>query len=116
MAGKGIELFNDGEYWLAHEALEEAWLDEGGEARNLYKAILQAGVVYLFVERGNYRGALKVYGRCWRWLEAIPDRCKGLDIGQLKEDLKAVVGEVRRLGPDGLDGFDQSLLKPIKTT
>ena len=113
MAIKGFELFNAGRYWHAHEALEEAWLEEAGEVRNLYRGILQAGVVYLHVTRSNYRGVVKVYQRSTRWLDPFPDRCRGVDVGRLKSDLERVFSETRRLGPEGLDRFNLDLLKPL---
>lgn len=111
---EGLELFNSGQYWKAHEAFEEAWLEEIGEVRNLYRAILQAGVTYLHVERNNYRGAIKVYHRSQRWLAPFPDSCLGINIGQLKLDLDRVFTEINRLGQNHLDKFDRSLLKPIQ--
>jgi uncharacterized protein len=114
MAVKGVELFNSGQYWKAHEAFEEAWLDETGEVRHLYRGILQVGVTYLHVERRNYYGALKVYHRSKRWLTPYPDICCGIFVRDIKADLEEVIAEVRRLGPDRLDKFDRSLLKPIQ--
>ena len=37
----GIRLFNAGQYWRAHEALEAAWREEPGAVRDLYRGILQ---------------------------------------------------------------------------
>ena len=110
---EGLELFNAGQYWKAHEALEAAWLAEPGELRNLYRGILQAGVAYLHAERGNYQGALKVYARSQRWLAPFPEIAYGIHIGQLRRDLDAVIAEVRRLGPKRIAELDHSLLKPV---
>ncbi|MDX1437433.1 MAG: DUF309 domain-containing protein [Anaerolineales bacterium] len=114
MAIKGMDLFNEGRYWHAHEALEEAWLEEPGEVRNLYRGILQAGVVYLHVTRANYRGVYKVYHRARRWLDPFPDLCRGINVGRLRRDLEAVFAEAVRIGPDELEQFDVSLLKPVE--
>lgn len=111
---KGMQLFNAGEYWLSHEELEEAWKEESGSVRELYRAILQVAVVYLHVTRANYNGALKVYGRVQKWIGPWPETCRGIQIGQLRRDLEAVIAEVKRLGPDRLAGFDRSLLKPLR--
>ena len=111
---KGMELFNAGEYWLAHEKLEKAWKEETGAVRELYRGILQTAVVYLHVTRANYNGAIKVYGRVQKWITPWPDVCRGIGIGQLRQDLDAVIAEVKRLGPDRLAGFDRSLLKPVQ--
>jgi predicted metal-dependent hydrolase len=114
-AEEGLALFNARQYWHAHEALETAWLEEPGPVRHLYRGILQAGVVYLHAERKNYRGVVKVYKRCRKWLDPFPAHCRGLNIEQLRNDLEAVYVAIVALGPDHLDQFDQSLLKPITT-
>ncbi len=113
---QGMELFNAGEYWLAHEELEQAWKEEDGPVAELYRAILQTAVVYLHVTRANYNGAVKVYGRVQKWIRPWPEVCRGIEIGQLRQNLEAVFAEVKRLGPDGLAGFDRSLLKPVRWT
>ena len=113
---KGMDLFNAGEYWLAHEHLEEAWKEETGAVRELYRAILQTAVVYLHVTRANYNGAIKVYGRVQKWINPWPGVCPGIEIGQLRQDMETVIAEVKRLGPDRLADFDRSLFKPVRWT
>ncbi len=113
-AEEGIRLFDAKDYWRAHEALEEAWLAEKGPARQLYKGILQAGVAYLHIQRGNFVGAMKMHKRSQVWLSPWPDVCRTVDVMQLKADLEKVIAEARRLGVEHIDEFDQSLLKPIQ--
>ena len=113
-AVKGMQLFNVGEYWLAHEELEAAWKEENGAVRELYRAILQTAVIYLHITRANYKGAIKVYGRVQKWITPWPEVCRGIEIGQLRQDLEIVMAEVKRLGPDRLAGFDRSLFKPVR--
>ncbi len=110
---EGIHAFNDGDFFEAHELLEEAWLVEPGELRNLYRGILQAAVVYLHITRNNYEGAVKVYGRSQKWLAGWPDIVLGLDVTRLKTDLEAAIAEVQRLGPGQLDQFDKTFFKPL---
>ncbi len=113
LATAGLRLFNAGEYWHAHEALEAAWKDELGEIRHLYQGILQVGVAYLHVQRHNYRGAVKVFLRSQRLLKPFPDVCRGIAVGQLRRDAEVVLNEVRRLGPDRIAEFDPAMLKPL---
>jgi predicted metal-dependent hydrolase len=110
---EGLRLFNQGQYWHAHEALEIAWREEPGFGRELYRGILQAGVVYLHLQRGNYAGAIKVFERSLRWLRLFPDFCRGIAIGQLRHDLGQVMAEVTRLGPERLSELNHSLFKPV---
>ena len=113
-AAEGLRLFNAGEYFEAHEALEDAWNAEKGQVRELYRGILQIAVVYLHVTRGNYNGAIKVYGRSQRWIKDWPDICRGIYVGELRKDAETVITEVRRLGIEKISEFDLSLLKPVK--
>lgn len=84
---RGIELFNLGEYFAAHEALETAWRAEPGPRRELYRAILLAGVAFLHVQRNNAPGAGKVAKRCLRWLESLPPTCCGVRLEGLRLDM-----------------------------
>lgn len=112
-ARQGILLFNRGKYFEAHEELEAAWKEEPGRIRRLYQGILEAGVTYLHITRGNYAGAVKVYGRSMKWLNDWPETCRGIEVGQLRKDLDAAIFEVRQLGETGLSRFDRALLKPV---
>lgn len=113
-ARHGLELFNRGEYFEAHEALEDAWRAEKGEIRYLYQGILQAAVMYLHITRNNYEGARKMFDRCMKLLTPWPDSCRGVDVGRLCRDLSAVMEAITRLGPERLEQFDTSLFKPVR--
>jgi predicted metal-dependent hydrolase len=113
-AVEGLRLFNAGEYFEAHEALEDAWNAEPGKVRELYRGILQIAVVYLHITRRNYNGAIKVYARSQRWVKDWPAVCRGIYVEELRRNAEAVIAEVRRLGMDRMAEFDNSLLKPVK--
>lgn len=113
-AKKGLQLFNTGEYFEAHEALEDAWNAEEGDAKNLYRGILQTAVVYLHITRGNFNGAVKVYGRSLKWLKNIPDICKGIYVGEMRANAQNVMIEIKKLGEDHIAEFDGNLLKPVR--
>jgi rubrerythrin len=110
----GLRLFNAGEYFEAHEALEDAWNAEKGKVRDLYRGILQTAVVYLHITRRNYQGAVKVYLRSQKWMKDWPEICRGIAVGQLRRDAEAVLTEVHRLGMQRIAEFDNSLLKPVR--
>ncbi|HLO17597.1 MAG TPA: DUF309 domain-containing protein [Anaerolineales bacterium] len=113
-AVEGLRLFNAGEYFEAHEALETAWKEESGGVRELYRGILQIAVVYLHIQRGNYNGAVKVYARSQRWLKDWPETCRGIEVGKLRRDAEAAITEVRKLGTERISEFDDSLFKPVE--
>jgi len=55
------ELFNTGEYWLAHEALETVWrsIIKEDEAR-AFQGLIQAAAALLHQSRGNRHGTVVV--------------------------------------------------------
>lgn len=55
------ELFNTGEYWLAHEALETVWrsIIKEDEAR-VFQGLIQAAAALLHSSRGNRHGTVVV--------------------------------------------------------
>jgi predicted metal-dependent hydrolase len=113
-AAEGLRLFNAGKYFESHEALEQAWNEEKGPVRDLYRGILQIAVVYLHIKRRNYNGAIKVYDRSQRWMKGWPDICRGIYVEELRRNAKVVITEVQRLGEERLSEFDHSLLKPVR--
>ncbi|MBI5945832.1 MAG: DUF309 domain-containing protein [Chloroflexi bacterium] len=108
---EGLRLFNEKKFFEAHEEFESAWRAEKGEIRNLYQGILQVAVCYLHITRQNYNGAVKVYGRSMKWLKDLPDVCRGVRVGKLREDAEAVANELQKLGAERITEFDSSLFK-----
>ncbi|MBL8165248.1 MAG: DUF309 domain-containing protein [Anaerolineae bacterium] len=116
LAVEGIAKFNAGEYYPQHDLFEEQWVNTSTPVRDLYRAILQVGVAYYQIERGNHRGALKMLLRSVQWLSLLPDVCQGVDVRQLREDSYRVRAELERLKPDEINQFDRALLKPVRYT
>jgi uncharacterized protein len=56
---RGVELFNRGEYWEAHEAWEAEWMpDRKGPDAGFYKGLIQVAAGCLHYTRRNRRGAV----------------------------------------------------------
>lgn len=116
LALKGYDQFDRGEYFEAHETLEDAWNADESPAKEVYRAILQVGVCYLQIQRGNYRGAKKMILRVRQWLNQLPDQCRGVDISILKRDIRRVSLALDELDTEKIDKFDQSLFRPLSYT
>ena len=110
---EGLTLFNQGEFYKCHDALEEAWIAESGPVRELYRGILQVGIAYFQIKRGNFRGGMKMLLRVRQWLAPFPDVCRTIHIEQLRNNVDAVQFHLTELGPDRISDFDKSLFKPI---
>ena len=111
---EGLKLFNDKKFFESHEELETAWRDEKGSIRYLYQGVLQVAVAYFHITRGNYEGAVRMRERSMKLLKDYPDVCRGIQVGKLKNDLNTVIQEVKRLGTERINEFDQSLFKDVE--
>jgi predicted metal-dependent hydrolase len=112
---KGIVEFNAGAFFEQHETLETAWRNEPGPIRQLYQGILQIGVAYYQIQRGNYTGAMKMFERAARFLDIIPDVCQTVNIARLRLDAATAKAELERLGPERIAAFNAVLFKPVQT-
>ncbi|MDX1415907.1 MAG: DUF309 domain-containing protein [Candidatus Promineifilaceae bacterium] len=114
LAVSGIEKFNRGQYYACHDDLEEAWRNDDSPGRDLYRGILQVGIAYYQIERGNYRGAMKMLLRLRQWLEPLSPVCRGVNVAQLMQDADAVQTALVALGPEQIGSFDRSLFKTVE--
>jgi predicted metal-dependent hydrolase len=113
LARQGIDKFNAGQYYECHHDLEEAWKLEQTSGRNLYQGILQIGVALYQIERGNYRGAVKMLLRARQWLTPLPDTCRGVNVAGLRQNAQTVYDELARLGEDRLGEFNWGLVESV---
>jgi predicted metal-dependent hydrolase len=111
---RAVDQFNQRAYFECHETLEALWLAERGTIRQLYQGILQVGVGFLHLMRGNYAGATGVLANGLARLEPFGPVCLGLDIAGLRAEATRCQAELSRLGPAGLKGFDLGLLPEIR--
>jgi len=59
LLAEGVELFNSGRYWEAHEVWEREWTpDRKGPDSGFYKGLIQVAAGCLHYTRRNRRGAL----------------------------------------------------------
>jgi hypothetical protein len=81
---KGVELFNAGLYWEAHEAWEQAWTpDRHGPDRGFYKGLIQVAAGCLHYRRGNGRGATSKWRSGAAYLHPYLPRHRGLELAPL---------------------------------
>lgn len=114
LARRGIEKFNDQQFYPCHDDLEEAWVQDKSPGRDLYQGILQVAIAYYQIERGNYRGAMKMLLRLRQRLEPLPPVCRGVNLEKLRQDVNAVQEVLVSVGEEQIEDFDRSLFKPIE--
>jgi hypothetical protein len=111
---EGIRLFNEGEFYACHEAIEHEWHAETRPIRKLYQGILQIGVGFLHALRGNHTGALLLLADGIAKTVEFAPVCLGIDTGRLAAESQAALERLRELGPAGLERFDFSTVPTIR--
>lgn len=88
----GIRLFNAGEFWESHEAIERVWkpLPKDLPERRCLQALILLAAALLHRERArtnpgrSIKPALRCAESARRKLEGLPDSLLGLDVAQLR--------------------------------
>ena len=113
---EGIRLFNAGLYYEQHDLFEALWNDRAGPVRDLYRAILQVGIAYYHIEKGNYRGALKMLQRSVQWLQILPEVCQGVDVAGLRRDSYALRALLENRDEAKIAELAPGFIKPVRLT
>lgn len=76
----GVELFNRGEFFEAHEVWEDLWRDCDPADRRFYQALIQAAVAAYHWGRGNATGAARLYHSGRKYMEPYRPAYRGLEV------------------------------------
>ena len=83
----GIDLFNRGEYWEAHEAWEADWIhDRKGPDSGFYKGLIQIAAGCLHYGRRNRRGAVNKWRSGASYLRPYLPAIHGVRLAPLLAD------------------------------
>ena len=76
----GVRLFNEREFWHAHEAWEELWLEADDDDLVLfYQGLIQLAAAYHHMKRGTFPGAVRLFAAALEKLERFPPGFHELD-------------------------------------
>jgi predicted metal-dependent hydrolase len=90
----GIRLFNDGEFFEAHEVWEDIWHEAYGAKYEFYQGMIQCAVALEHYRRSNPRGVVSLYDSYRRHFRDIPDTFMGLDVKSFLAAMRAALGPV----------------------
>src|SRR6185369_5032149 len=91
---QGIEDFNAGRYFDAHEIWEEVWLRSSGDTKLFYQMLIQAAVGLHHYERGNARGARGMHANVIEKLGRLPSVFMSLDLADFSRQFKVALAEL----------------------
>ena len=83
---RGIEEFNRGEFFQAHETWETLWLRADGEQKRFLQGVIQIAAAFHHWRQGNPQGALSLLRKAKVALEDFPRSYGGIQLGRLRRD------------------------------
>ena len=83
---KGIEAFNNRQFYNAHEYWEELWLDYKLNDARFIQGLIQLAVSYFHFFNQNLNGARSMLKKCLIKIDSI-EVARGIDIIELKSQI-----------------------------
>ena len=93
---RGLELFNRGEFFDAHEVLEDVWRAAPAGEKKFLQGLIQVAVGLHHYSRGNVHGARSVLARANRNLSTYPARHAGIELAGLRVQVEKWVGALEQ--------------------
>lgn len=110
---KGIQLFNQRQFYEQHEVIEQEWHAERTEVRTLYQGLLQIGVGFHHALNGNYKGAMALLNDGAEKVARFTPVALGLDTGRLVRETQECIDQLVVLGEGNMNAFDASSIPLI---
>ena len=86
---KGIELLRAGEYFAAHEALEDAWRAAATDERDFFQGLVHVAVAWYQAGRGRRIGCERQLEKAARRLAPYVPEHRGVDVAALLAQVEA---------------------------
>jgi hypothetical protein len=83
----GIDLLNRGEFYDAHEVLEDVWRACAGAEKKFLQGLIQLAVGMHHHSRGNDVGARSLLARAARNLREYPDEFMGIPLSRVLQSI-----------------------------
>ena len=83
----GLELIRRGEYFAAHEELEEAWRAADASERDFFQGLVHVAVAWYQASRANRVGCARQLEKARRRLEPYAPEHRGVDVGAIVRGL-----------------------------
>lgn len=108
---RGAALFDQERFWDAHEAWEEAWLEEDGDVRLFLQGLIQVAAGYhKAIVQLQPSGCVKLLRSGLDKLEPLPRMFLGVALGELLPQVQRTLAEARRWHSGELSSFPRHLI------
>ena len=95
----GIALFNEHEFFEAHEVWEDIWHEAYGLKYEFYQGMIQCAVALEHYLRSNPRGVVSLYDSYRRHFKGVPDVFMGLNVKEFLDQMRQTLRTVLEADP-----------------
>ena len=88
---QGLQAFNRGDFYLAHEYFEDAWRETPDEVREFYRALLHLSGGYYRLTQNRAHAARKFFHRSLHWIGQFPNPYLSIDTSALIDHLDEII-------------------------
>ncbi len=113
---KGIDLFNRREFYEAHEAWEEGWIDELSDTRLLLQGLIQVAAGFYKLQSASPTGTVKLLGLGLAKLRPFLGNSLGVDLPALIPQVELWLARAQQLVAANRADFDPTQLPRIAYT
>ncbi len=92
---KGIELFNDAEFFEAHDFFEEIWSDSPADEKFFFQALVHVSVASFHLISGKTSGAVSQYGKGIKKLKPYSPVFLNIDVELLINSVEKLLQELK---------------------
>jgi uncharacterized protein len=86
---RGLDLARRGEYFAAHEALEDAWRASDPEEKDFFQGLVHVVVAWYQAGRGNRVGFERQLEKAARRLAPFAPKHRGVDVAALLQQVES---------------------------
>ncbi len=90
----GIKLFNDGNYFEAHDYFEELWNCSVSKEHEFYQGLVQISVGSFHLISKNYNGALSQFSKGVKKLKGFSNNFENMNVLQFRYDINYLIKQI----------------------
>ena len=110
---RGLDEYDKGDYFEAHEAWEDLWSDYNFPDRKFIQGLIQLSVSFVHLGNGNLTGAKNLLKKCQQKFDDYNGIHRNINLSDLKSSIEAV--EIVYSELNDCRDFDWDLVPALKS-
>jgi predicted metal-dependent hydrolase len=113
---RGIEQFNQGQFYDCHDTLEALWMDAVAPDKTFLQGVLQISVGLYHLSNHNWKGAVILLGEGIRRLVPYQPDYFNIDVTQLIDQSDRLLTALQEAGAEQVEAIATQVLEPQAET